>query len=199
MTFDQSKSEFVTQSFKGLKLKSIELIDKEFDACTFDDCDFSDAILTECKFIDCEFKHCNLSLVALSKSRFTDVTFEQCKMIAIDWTQVIWPSLQLSSSISFYECILNDSSFFGLNLEQLTIVSCKAHDVDFRDGDFAESNFKNTDFLSSLFGKTNLKGCDFTDATNYYIDLNDNEIKGATLSRFEAVNLLEQLGIVLVD
>ena len=81
----------------------------------------------------------------------------------------------------------------------MVIEECKAHDVDFREGDFGESNFTYTDFSNSLFNNTNLTGTDFTEAVNYNIDIYFNEIKRARFSRYEAVRLLNNLGIELVD
>lgn len=76
---------------------------------------------------------------------------------------------------------------------------CKVHNVDFRDGDFSEANFTYSDFTGSLFSNTNLSGADFSEATDYDIDVLHNKIKHAKFSRFEAVRLLEGLEIELVD
>jgi len=120
-------------------------------------------------------------------------------MIGIDWTQANWSELALSAPIKFYQCIINDCSFFGLDISGIVIAECKAHDVDFREGDFSQANFTDSDFSNSLFLKTNLSRADFTDAVHYNIDVYLNEIKQAKFSRFEAVNLLSSLDVVLVD
>lgn len=59
---------------------------------------------------------------------------------------------------------------------------CKAHDVDFRDGSFCRAVFTYTDFTNSLFGKTNLSGADFSEATNYDIDIFNNKISKAKVT-----------------
>lgn len=76
---------------------------------------------------------------------------------------------------------------------------CKAHDVDFRECNLTAASFTYTDFAHSLFRKTNLARANFTEAVNYDIDIQINEIKGAKFSRYEAARLLEGLGIELVD
>jgi len=101
--------------------------------------------------------------------------------------------------LKFYRCILNDSSFFELTLAELVMEECKAHDVDFRGTNLSQSTLKHSDLHQSLFGKTNLCGADFREALNYNIDIFDNELKGAKFSRFEAVRLLDSLGIDLED
>ena len=181
----------------NLATKTLDAI--EFEDCTFKECNFSDAIFSQCKFIDCTFIKCNLSLVKIAYSQFTDITFEGCKVIGIDWTKASWPNLALFSPIKFHACILNDSSFFGLKLQEIVIEACKAHHVDFRDGDFTQANFSGTDLSDSLFSKTNLGGVNFIDASNYHIDIYNNNINKAKFSRYEAVSLLDSLDIELVD
>jgi len=69
-------------------------------------------------------------------------------------------------------------------------------------------NPKQKEYLSQSFKSLNLSfkkinpiltGTDFTEATNYNIDIYFNEIKRAKFSRYEAVRLLNSLGIELVD
>jgi len=94
---------------------------------------------------------------------------------------------------------MNDSTFMGLSLNEIVIAECKAQEVDLREGSFCDADFSYTDFTNSLFNETNLSGSDFTEASNYQIDINYNNVKGAKFSRHEAVCLLESLGIELVD
>jgi len=44
-----------------------------------------------------------------------------------------------------------------------------------------------------------LKVLNFTDTSNSSINLKTNQLKGAIFNRYEAIYLLESLGIVLVD
>lgn len=196
---DKKQKDYLSQQFRGIDLSYEEMQSIEFESCVFTDCNFSEAEFNKCKFVDCQFVSCNLSVVNPGYSKFRDVVFERCKLVGVDWTKASWSSFVVSSPIKFYRCILNDSSFFGLNLEKIVIEDCKAHDVDFRDGNFSEANFTYTDFTSSLFNKTNLTASDFTEATNYNIDIFLNEIKRAKFSRFEAIRLLDGLEIELID
>ena len=79
------------------------------------------------------------------------------------------------------------------------MTECKAHEVDFRNGSFRDSEFSYTDFTLSLFGKTDLTGADFTEAVNYDIDIFDNKIEKAKFTRYEAVRLLNCLNVELLD
>ena len=195
----KSKAEYFSETFTGLNQARQVLSSMEFDECTFSDCDFSGVTFSSCNFCDCSFKKCNLSIVNLKSSKFSSVEFEACKMIGVDWTKAVWPLLALSSPVSFNNSSINDSSFFGLSLEKIEIIECEAYDVDFREADLTGARFTRTDFSNSLFRNTNLTGADFVEAVNYDIDIHVNRIKNARFSRFEAIRLLNCLGIDLVD
>ena len=76
---------------------------------------------------------------------------------------------------------------------------CRVKDVDFRNATLKEANFSSSDFKGALFANTHLENANFTDAQNTSIDIRTNNLKGAIFSRYEALYLLETMGIVLVD
>lgn len=193
------KNDYWSETFKDMDLSSTEIVAKEFDGCTFNNCNFSEATFKRCNFVDCEFNNCNLSMVNIDYSKFSDVQFNESKLIGINWTKVSWPRMAFSAPVKFYKSIVNDSSFYGLALPEMVLEQCKAHSVDFREGDFSNANFSYTDFGGSFFSKTNLSGADFYEATDFDIDIYQNEIKHAKFSRFEAVRLLDSLDIELID
>jgi uncharacterized protein YjbI with pentapeptide repeats len=199
MQLPADQVEFLSERLKGLDLGVASCADRVFDDCCFEDCDLTGATFYDCRFIDCTFVGCNLSLARFPGCRFSDVRFEGSKLIGVDWTLARWPNLTLAAPISFSQCILNDSSFFGLELPELALEACKARNVDFREGRFPGARFCFCDLAGCLFNRTDLSGADFTDATDYDIDVNLNQVRGARFSRQEALRLLDHLGIELVD
>ncbi|WP_062267470.1 pentapeptide repeat-containing protein [Endozoicomonas arenosclerae] len=197
--FNHDSNEYLSQTFDGVNLSNQELQDFEFDDCTFTGCDFSEATFEKCRFIDCVFQKCNLSLAQLRYCRFNDVSFQECKLVGVDWTKADWPTLALPSPIHFDQCILNDSSFFGLHLAEIRLRECKIHNADFTDTDLNHGEFCYSDFTGSTFARTNLENSDFTEASQYDIDINNNRVQGAKFTRYEAARLLSYLGIELVD
>lgn len=195
----ESHNEYFSQTFNSLDATGKTFNEVIFENCTFVKCNFSDAQFYKCKFVDCEFSACNLSNGKVNYSKFFDVNFNECKLVGIDWTKADWPRFNFTSPLQFNNCIMNDSSFFGLALSELVLEHCKAHDVDFRNGNFSKSTFVYTDFTNSLFMKTNLQETDFSEAENYDIDIFNNDIKSARFSRLEAVRLLNCLDIELTD
>ena len=192
------EKEYWSKTFEGEDFSERRISSKEFDGCTCIGCNFSEAIFSRSNFVDCEFSKCNLSIVKMEYSKFSDVTFRDSKLIGIDWTKVAWPRLIFSSPIQFYDCIVSESSFYGLSLQDLVIENCMAHNVDFRSGDFSSSNFMNTDFSGSTFADTNLSGVNFSGATDFDINIFINKIKKAKFDRFEAIRLLDCLEIELL-
>lgn len=192
-------SEYISKRFTDLRLANTQFSSIEFDGCTFRGCDFTETHLDRCKFIDCHFVQCNFSNTLLGYSRFSQISFTDSKLIGLDWNKANWPSFAMPAAISFERCILNSSSFMGLELGSLQLLECKAHEVDFRECNLADANFRFTDFTCSQFNNTNLAEADFCEALNYDIDVFSNNLKGAKFSRIEAVNLLESVGIELFD
>lgn len=184
---------YIGEDFSGKVISS-----SEFNGCNFIDCNFTEAKFNRCNFIDCEFSKCNLSVAKMEYSLFSGVVFRDSKVIGVDWTKGAWPGLIFSAPIKFFNTVINDSSFYGLSLQDLVIEGCVAHNVDFREGDFSSSNFKSTDFSGAMFSDTNLTKADFSDAINFDINIFRNKLKQAKFDRFEAIRLLDCLDIDLV-
>ncbi|HAS8514017.1 TPA: pentapeptide repeat-containing protein [Vibrio vulnificus] len=194
-----NNEQYFDVSFEKLSVPDEQYREIEFEKCQFSDCDFSSVRFQKCKFTNCTFERCNLSLVDLTGSKLFELEFYDCKLVGVDWTKATWPVYHSDFELSFKRCILNDSSFFGLTLNELVLDECKLHDVDFRDGNFADSTMTYSDFHHSLFMRTNLQGVDFSESTAYSIDVLGNNVKKAKFSRYEALSLLESLGIELID
>lgn len=194
-----SNQDYFQQTFDKLDLISASLESARFEKCVFNNCNFTSAQLTRCKFTQCTFNHCNLSVTGISWSTFYEVAFNECKLSGIDWTRAQWPTFNLDPELQFTQCLLTNASFQGLKLNGLRLDECKLHEVDFRECDLANATITGCDLAGSLFNNTNLRAADFTDSWNFTIDVMHNTVARAKFSRLEAVNLLEGLGIELVD
>ncbi len=191
--------EFYGQSFNDLLLSKHIILGKTFEDCIFQGCDFSEASLLKCEFTDCKFIQCNLSFLKVSGSQFSNIIFEKTKAIAIDWTKANWENVTFGSPLNFTHSQLNSSSFYGLSQTKIAITHCSIQDVDFREANLTEADFSDSDLSDSLFSNTNLSRANFDQAKNYDINLNNNLIKDARFSRYEAILLLESLDIELLD
>ncbi|WP_419421259.1 pentapeptide repeat-containing protein (plasmid) [Legionella sp. D16C41] len=190
-----SQNEFYSLTFSELRLENTELKNKIFENCKFEKSNFNEVKLTACKFVDCEFLSSNLSAAQLNNSSFSETIFADCKLMGINWTKAKWPLIRLASPIQFYRSNISYSSFYALDLKELVIEECIAHDVDFREGNFSNGNFMLTDFANSHFMHTNLNSVSFLEAINYTINPTDNDIRKAKFSVPEVLNLLHSFQI----
>lgn len=166
-----------------------------FENCKFNHCGFSSAKFIQCKFIDCDFLNCNLSAIVIDGSSFSQVYFRDSKIIGVNWAAARWPQIKLTSPIHFEQCNISLSNFYGLSLIEITIDSCKAHEVDFREADLSRANFANSDLYNSQFIHTKLNYADFSEAVNYSINIGLNQIEKAKFTFPEVIGLLANLDI----
>lgn len=198
-SLDANEKSYYLKEFTKLDLAGQSLQDIEFEVCTFVDCDFSDAVMRNFRFIDCTFLNCRLSHLKLPSTRFRSAILENCKVVDVDWTALEWSRLTSDSELTFRECVLTDSVFFGLSLDGMVMQSCKAHGIDLREASLKGADLSYTDFTNAQFGRTNLTDADFTEATEFNIDVLNNVMTRSKFSRIEAARLLHGLDIEVVD
>ncbi|KTD19308.1 Uncharacterized protein conserved in bacteria [Legionella lansingensis] len=189
---------YLQQNFNKLIASSAVIDEIEFHSCQFKLCKFNETQFNKCKFTECDFEDCDLSLVKFKGCKFSESSFKDCNLAGINWTQVHWPSVKLSSPLYFYNCNLSHGSFYSLDLADLVIEQCKVHEVDFRDSNLNHASFVGSDLHGSLFIKTSLLHADFTNAINYIIDIRQNNITKARFSFPDAIALLKCLDIHLI-
>ena len=185
--------------FQDLNLEGARLAGGEFHDCLFKDCSFAEGVLQGCRFVDCAFQACDLSLVQIPGSLFSVTRFVDSRVIGVDWTQADWSGISLGKPIAFERCAISHSTFIGLALAGIQIRECVAADVDFREVDLSKADFSGSDLTDSLFLNTNLSKADLSTARNYHIAPEHNLLKGARFSLPEAMSLLFNMDIVLVE
>lgn len=193
-----SKNEYYDQTFTALNLKKSTLTRKHFEACLFDNCDFSEAELAYCHFIECEFINCNLSLIKPNFSKFNAVKFIDCKAVGVNWTRAAWASIGIAYPLHFERCLLHDSSFFGLALQNTVFIECEIHNADFGETNCESADFSYSDLQDTSFHHANLGAANFEEAKNYHIDILNCNVKQARFSLPEAVQLLSSLDIKIL-
>jgi fluoroquinolone resistance protein len=194
-----SQADYTEEVFKEIRLDRVELVSTEFHDCVFFRSSFVETAFRSCKFVGCTFKECDLSLAKVPGSRFTSCRFEGCKAMGINWSEADWPKSSLPDPIGFFDCTISHSTFIGVSLREIKICDCLAVDADFREADLSQADFGGTDLAQSLFGHTDLSGADLSRARNYHIDPSQNTLTQAKFSLPEALSLLHNMDIVLVD
>ena len=194
-----SQTEYYDDVFHNIAIQDDEIAFKEFDNCVFSGCTFFETQFRGCRFLNCKFQNCDLQLVGVRDCSFVNVLFEDSKVIGVNWIEASWPKRGLQNSFSFSRCVLNHSTFMGLNLKNLILTHCLAKDVDFAEANLTQADCTYTDFSSSRFFHTNLTKTNFSGAHNYDIAANLNTLKKTKFSLPDAMSLLYSLDIVLDD
>jgi fluoroquinolone resistance protein len=195
----ESETEYSNKHFTDLDYQNSEIHNSRFEHCSFINCIFDDSLIKKCRFVECHFKSCSINLVKLNGSSFVDTEFTDCKIKGINWTEITFPYVVLSSPLYFKACDISYSSFYELKLPGISIVDCKAHDADFRGADLTNADLTGTDFQNSEFNHTNLKSADFRQSINYRINPTENNISQAHFCLPEVIALLASFNIKIDD
>jgi uncharacterized protein YjbI with pentapeptide repeats len=195
----ESQDEYENQSFAGITLEAHQIRAKTFYHCTFAHCRFRETEFRKCQFSDCTFQECDLSLVTVEGSSFRNTEFKKSKLIGVNWSVASWSKFVLQSPLTFYECVIDYSTFIGLALHNISFKGCMAREVEFAEADLSGADFSHAVLTRSRFRNTNLTGANFKDAADYTIDVTLNKVSKATFSLPEAIALLRSLDIKLEE
>ena len=182
---------FEEQTFEKIDYTATPLKKGEYEYCVFRNCDLSRADLSGIRFSDCEFSGCNLSLAVFNQTGLQGVTFKDCKMLGLHFERCN----EFGLSVSFQNCSLNHSSFFGVKIKKTVFKNCQLQETDFTDSDLSGSTIENCDFLQATFLNTNLEKADLRSSINYAIDPELNKIKKAYFSLYGVPGLLAKYDI----
>jgi len=188
--------------FKDQKQESLQVSQVDFIDCRFIHCVFPNSVFSACCFNQCLFSDCDLSLLQVDNSAFINNEFVRCKLVGINWAKAAWGSRNRSllvKPLQFHECVLDFSVFIGLDLEKIVIRDCKAREVDFSEANLQHANFQNTVLTKSKFRKVDLRSANFIGAKDYDIHPHLALLDKARFSLPEALSLLYNLEIEIVD
>lgn len=167
----------------------------EYENCLFTDCSLHEADLSSCQFSDCTFERCDLSLARVRHTSFRDVRFKDCKMLGVRLDECKTFLLD----ITFEDCQLNMSSFFGLPLKGSAFHRCSLVECEFVEADLTEAVFDDCNLAGATFERTRLEGADLRTSRNYILDPEVNPIRGARFSSSGLEGLLVKYGIIIEE
>jgi len=130
-------------------------------------------------------------MVPVGEAVFTNAVFRGCKLMGVDFSKV----RKFLLSMSFEECNLNDAFFFGLSLKGIRFSNCSMEEANFSEAMLAEANFGGCNLTGAIFDRTNLERADFTYASGYSINPENNRIRKAKFSIPGVIGLLNSYDI----
>jgi fluoroquinolone resistance protein len=197
-----SHQSFEEQVFNHVEDSGSLIEQSDFLSCRFQRCDLGQAQLKSCTFRECLFEDCGLEMMRVENCVFKNTQFERSKMLGIDWTLASWGRreiAQLIKTINFKDCVLNYSSFMGLNLNGIQFLNCSLLEVDFSEASLLKADFSGSDLQRAIFRATDLREADFRKARNYSISPQLNNITRARFSLPEAMALLYAMDVRLEE
>ena len=179
------------KDFKGVIFSREIIPEGDYENCLFDKCIFSNLDLSNINFIECEFVNCDFSLAKLTNTSFREVKFIECKLVGMHFENCN----KIGLSAGFEDCQMDLSSFYKLNLRNVTFKGCILHEVDFTESDLTGLVLEKCNLSGAIFENTILEKTDFRTSQNYSIDPETNRIRKAKFSITDIVGLLDQYDI----
>lgn len=164
-----------------------------FNDCTFKNCNLSQENFKGCNFVNCEFDGCNLSMVKFKDVSLDGVTFKGSKLIGADFSS----AKDFLFSVNFNDCILDYATFVKKKNKKAKFMNCALKGTDFSGADLTLSTFSRCDLSGAVFVKTILAQVDFSEAYNFNIDPEQNNIRKALFSQAGLSGLLHKYDIVV--
>jgi fluoroquinolone resistance protein len=172
--------------------KKTKIVESEFAECVFKNCKFFEVHFFNCRFENCIFDNCDLASISMKHTSFSDVMCIDTKLTGIQWADASIPL-----DVTFRNCLLNYSSFIGVDLRKTDLLGCQLKEVDFTETNLSKANCQYSDFTGARFINTNLEYTDFTNATNYSIHPDGNKLRKTKFSLPDALSLLDVYDIVI--
>ena len=177
----------------GLSASRLLALGPDFEQFRFVQCDFSEASLAGLRFEDCLFERCNLTTAKLSGTALQNVAFADCKLLGVGFGAC----LDMLFGVHFDGCQLRYASFGGKKMASTRFSQCSLDEVDFTNADLSNAAFLGCDLTRTNFHHTLLAGADFTTATGFSLDPENNTLTGARFALAGLPGLLDKYGLVL--
>jgi len=105
------------EKIKGIEKTNDNFQNHTFVNCNFENCNLSNSDFSGSSFEDCIFQTCDLSFVKIIGAKLIDVQFIECTFRGVNFSE----TSRLFMEYNFERCILNNTSFFELNLDKLNV------------------------------------------------------------------------------
>jgi uncharacterized protein YjbI with pentapeptide repeats len=130
-------------------------------------------------------------MASVKTCKLQDTIFSECKIIGVDFSDCD----PLLLSMKFDNCTIQSCSFSQMKLEGTIFQKSIIKECSFIETDLTSASFHGCDLSGTIFNNTILNKADFSEASNYQINLINNQLKQAKFTLPDAIALLEMMGI----
>lgn len=144
-------------------------------------------------FIDIKFNDCNFSNTSFENSSFIRCEFNNCKLTGCNFVE------NRMYNVVFIETNISYANFSMASMENLLFDNSNLRNSSFQENKLKNILFKKADLTQVQFFKTSLKGIDFSDSVIEGIAVSIEDVKGALINQYQAVDLLYLLGVKIKE
>lgn len=161
--------------------------------CVFDRVRLASLRMRGVRFHDVRFERCDLSMADLRGTSFNRVEFVGCKLQGADMSESTMNHVSFADTSARYVNVaasrLRHVRFAGSDLRGGVLADMKTEAVEVSRCDFTEADFSHT----------RLAGFDLRDSTIDGIAVNLPDLRGVTVSTWQAAALIRILGVRVED
>lgn len=191
LCFLNSDEKFDYYVFENEKCDAIELYEIEFEHCVFNKICIQNGKSEKITFTDVIFNQCNFSNTEFTECTFIRCQFNNCKIFGCNFAD------SRLYNVSFFETNAGYVSFSMASMENVLFKDTMLNKSYFQENKIKNLYFENADLTQSRFFKTSLKDVDLSGCKIEEIAITADDIKGAVIDQFQAVDLLYLIGVKL--
>lgn len=187
---EENYQELEYKIIENINLKNEKICDAKLEKSKFQNVEILEGELENNTFIDVIFDNCNFSNTSFENSVFIRCEFNNCKLAGSNLAET-----------RIYNVTFNDTNANYINLSMSSIENVCFNKTTLRNSNFQENKLKNvyfqnnTDLTQTQVFKTSFKNIDLSDAIIDGIAISQEDIKGAIIESFQAIDLLYLLGV----
>jgi fluoroquinolone resistance protein len=185
------------QEYHQLNLAGEDIEEAEFYHCTFYRCSFQELHVKNCSFINCTFENCVIINNTFKYSDAVNNTFKDCLLIGIDWCTLTRKNQITLPFHTLHNCALKYNYFMKLKLDKFNFTTNILEGSFFENCSLIEADFSGCCLKEAAFTMNNLSKADFRYATDYFINVQENNVRKAKFSYPEVIGLLKGTDIII--
>lgn len=177
-------------------IENVTIEGKKDIGISMDSCIFKNVIFKDCSFknidlLDTIFENCDLSNVSFSNGSIHRVEFINCKILGTTFDESNFKDVLLQKLLGKY------ANFSYARFKSVNIVDCNFQDVIFQQARVEKIALKDSDLTNTYFNKTSLNKIDLTTCDITGIDLEIDDIAGATVTAMQGLELTRLMRITI--
>ena len=184
---------FTNKLIEHQNLEELELYDTDLKVAKCDKCNILNSKLEKVSFMDAIFDNCNFSNSSFQGSSFVRCEFINCKLSGCDFTESI------QNNVVFTETNASYSNFSLSRLQNVVFENTVLRNAYFQEDIFKNVYFEKADLVQSQIFKTSLKDIDLSNSFIDGIVVSMEDIKGAIINEYQAIDLINLLGVKIKE